>query len=219
MFRCIFATCLCLVLAGCVTTQDYQSLQNKINTLERRQQQSNQQIQAKVQDLEKQFTALQDQTSHLVSNRTESMRSHQANLWSEFENLRVDVATLQGKMEQVQYNLNQLQSRSSNQTQTLADLEKQVQSLDRQLSLAGSQLGLDFKEASQSPSQKANDSKEEDDSDSSRTPQLLYEQALNAFHNREYDQAKDLWAEFASQFSEHDLVPNAYFWQGECLYQ
>jgi len=33
------------------------------------------------------------------------------------------------------------------------------------------------------------------------------------------DQAKELWAEFASQFPKHDLVANAYFWQGECLYQ
>ncbi|MFW6106475.1 MAG: hypothetical protein ACOC5H_03805, partial [Desulfovermiculus sp.] len=124
MLRFLLSIGLLFTLAGCVTMADFQNLQNRVNTLERGQKQAIQNNQSKIQDLEKQFTALQKDTSHLVSNRTESMRSHQANLWSEFENMRVNVATLQGKMEQVQYNVNQLQSQSTNQTQTLSELEE-----------------------------------------------------------------------------------------------
>ncbi|MFW5971239.1 MAG: hypothetical protein ACOCQT_03960, partial [Desulfovermiculus sp.] len=219
MLRFLLSIGLLFTLAGCVTMADFQNLQNRVNTLERRQKQTIQNNQSKIQDLEKQFTALQEDTSHLVSNRTESMRSHQANLWSEFENMRVNVATLQGKMEQVQYNVNQLQSQSTNQTQTLSELEEQVQRLDKQLDLAGSQLGLDLEDEGEDSSSKSRESGDDKDSESASTPQMLYEKALNSFHNREYDQAKDLWAEFTSQFPEHDLVPNAYFWQGECSFQ
>jgi tol-pal system protein YbgF len=219
MLRFLLSIGLVFTLAGCVTMADFQNLQNRVNTLERSQQQTIQKNQARIQELEQQFTALQEDTSHLVSNRTESMRSHQANLWSEFENMRVDVATLQGKMEQVQYNVSQLQSQSTNQTQTLSELEEQVQRLDKQLDLAGSQLGLDLEDGKENSSTKPGEIKDTRDSESASAPQMLYEKALNSFHNREYDQAKELWAEFTSQFPEHDLVPNAYFWQGECSFQ
>ena len=111
---------------------------------------------------------------------------------------------------------------ATNQTQTVTDLQNKVQRLERQLSLAGSQLGLDLSDTEGGPSPSDPDADADgaqEKTDSSSTPQLLYKNALNAFHNREYKQAKELWAEFASQFPEHDLVANAYFWQGECLYQ
>ena len=222
MLRYVLVLSLGFFLVGCVTTQEYQSLQNRVNTLERRQQQAAQNRASRIEQLEKQFAALQEETSHLVSNKTERMRSHQADLWSEFENMRVDVATLQGKMEQVQYNLGQLQSQATNQTQTLADLQNKVEQVDRQLSLAEAQLGLDFSDIEKEEAigaKPTSDSDDPKDDTSSSTPQLLYKKALSAFHNREYDQAKELWAEFATQFPKHDLVANAYFWQGECLYQ
>ncbi|WP_027370667.1 tol-pal system protein YbgF [Desulfovermiculus halophilus] len=215
MLRLCLPISLLIVVAACATPQDIQNLQSKMARLERRQQQT---VQTRIQGLEQKFASLEEETSHLVSNRTENMRSHQANLWSELENMRVDVATLQGKAEQMEYNIKKLQDQSSNNTQTLDNISRTVNRLSRQLAMVESQLGVDFEDGQSKAAQPSQSSKE-NATQKQDTPQLLYEQALNAFQNREYTQAKELWAEFAGQFPDHDLVPNAYFWQGECLYQ
>lgn len=49
--------------------------------------------------------------------------------------------------------------------------------------------------------------------------ELLYDQALDSFKERNYKTAQRLWKEFATAFPKHDMVPNAVFWQGECYYQ
>ncbi|MBU1610282.1 MAG: tol-pal system protein YbgF [Proteobacteria bacterium] len=49
--------------------------------------------------------------------------------------------------------------------------------------------------------------------------QLLYDKAYQEFGARQYDKARSLWAEFTTTFTNHNLVPNAIFWQGECWYQ
>lgn len=49
--------------------------------------------------------------------------------------------------------------------------------------------------------------------------QVLYDRALMAFHDREYDQARRMWDEFARTFTDHALVSNALFWQGESFFQ
>lgn len=49
--------------------------------------------------------------------------------------------------------------------------------------------------------------------------QILYDKAYENFGTRHYDKARSLWAEFTTTFTDHALVPNAIFWQGECWYQ
>jgi tol-pal system protein YbgF len=218
MLRFFIFISLLILVTGCATPQDLQNLQSRVSQLERGQKQILNTTQNRVQNLEQKFASLEKETSHLVSNRTESMRSHQADLWSEFENMRVNVATLQGKMEQAAYNISTLQSQDKEHSQHIKDMQQTLQRLDRQMDVLGSQLGLDL-EGQQASSAQSVGTKKKDTEDTANTPQLLYENALNAFHSREYDQAKELWAEFAGQFPEHELAPNAYFWQAECLYQ
>lgn len=47
----------------------------------------------------------------------------------------------------------------------------------------------------------------------------LYDQALAEFKARNYQNAQTIWAEFTQAFKDHELAPNAHFWQGECFYQ
>ncbi len=218
MLRVFIFISLLILVTGCATPQDLQNLQSRVYQLERGQKQVLNTMQNRVQSLEQKLASLEEKTSHLVSNRTESMRSHQADLWSEFENMRVNVATLQGKMEQAAYNISTLQSQEKEQAQRIKDMHQTLQRLDQQMDVIGSQFGLDL-EGLQKNSAQSVETQKKDTEDTANTPQLLYENALKAFHNREYDQAKELWAEFAGQFPEHKLVPNAYFWQAECLYQ
>jgi tol-pal system protein YbgF len=48
---------------------------------------------------------------------------------------------------------------------------------------------------------------------------MLYEQALASFKERNYQAAQRQWKEFATAFPAHAMVANAVFWQGECFYQ
>ncbi len=47
----------------------------------------------------------------------------------------------------------------------------------------------------------------------------LYTNALQAFNNRQYREALSMWAEFTKNFSKNPLIPNTYFWMGECSFQ
>ncbi|MDQ7833282.1 MAG: tol-pal system protein YbgF [Desulfovibrionaceae bacterium] len=47
----------------------------------------------------------------------------------------------------------------------------------------------------------------------------LYTQALQAFNAKQYREALSMWTEFTKNFSKSPLVPNTYFWIGECNYQ
>lgn len=47
----------------------------------------------------------------------------------------------------------------------------------------------------------------------------LYDSARSEFEKRNYAAAQTLWDEFARTFPKHELVPNAWFWQGESFYQ
>ena len=50
-------------------------------------------------------------------------------------------------------------------------------------------------------------------------PQTLYDNALTAFRNRQYQQAQSIWEQFVLTYPNDALVPQAWFWQGESLYQ
>ncbi|KUG28327.1 tpr repeat containing exported protein [hydrocarbon metagenome] len=47
----------------------------------------------------------------------------------------------------------------------------------------------------------------------------LYTQALQAFNAKQYRDALSMWTEFTKNFPKSPLVPNTYFWIGECNYQ
>ncbi len=47
----------------------------------------------------------------------------------------------------------------------------------------------------------------------------LYTNALQAFNNRQYREALSMWSEFTKNFAKNPLVPNTYFWMGECNFQ
>jgi tol-pal system protein YbgF len=51
------------------------------------------------------------------------------------------------------------------------------------------------------------------------TAQALYDRAMQAYNNGEYEFAQSMWAEFVEAYPEHELVPNALFWQGESFYK
>jgi tol-pal system protein YbgF len=161
------------------------------------------------------------------------MRSAQANLWAEIEMLRTQAATLQGQMEELQRSVH------GGGGAAVADLARQVATLDRSVTMIASQLAIDLgprpgapgapgAEDAQAALQPAPDPLvPRPDTPPAAPPaqaaddpaRALYDEALRAFHARNFAQAQSMWSEFAKTFPQHELVSNAIFWQGESFFQ
>ncbi|GAB6060234.1 tol-pal system protein YbgF [Desulfonatronum parangueonense] len=187
--------------------------------------------------LQGQLTALDQELTSLLAEMegvSTPLRATQANLWAEIESLRIQTATMQGQIEELQLML-QNDRRGQGEGQ-VADLGRQVAFLDRSVTMIASQLALDLGPrptdapgaepgTAGRPDQRA--MLEPDLSAPGRpqppitddTAQALYDRALDAFHSRDYAQAQRMWDEFARTFTDHPLVSNALFWQGESFFQ
>ncbi len=203
-----------LLLNACVTTQaDVDRLQDQITALEEEQQKNQELMQQRLEEYEEQL-ALHTQTlEERVSEVERPMQSKQAELWAEMESLRVDVATLSGDLEVLERQISHLRDEDQDWGQIIQDLQEKTRELDRTLHTVVSRLGLDLQEEETAfiPEKVPEEEME--------TARTLYQRALDAFYNRDYEQAQSLWEDFAENFPEHDLVSNAYFWQGEAFYQ
>jgi len=207
---------LCLVwLSGCVvSSRDFQSLQKQVYALHQTQKKNNQKIQSRLDALEKQVQQIEQETAERISKGTGPVRSRQAELWSQIESIKVDLATVKGNQDSLRSRLSAISESSSNSTERLAALDDRLTELESNFQTMSSQLGLDLEETAAAGNATSPRRQTEQ-----QTPQLVYDNALRAFQQRDYQEALDLWAEFVDSFPEHDLIANAHFWQGECFYQ
>ena len=51
------------------------------------------------------------------------------------------------------------------------------------------------------------------------TAQVLYDAGMASFNARKYEQSLKSFSDFTEAYSNHNLVSNAWFWQGECHFQ
>ncbi len=212
---------LALLTVSCASSGQVNSLSNRVWEQEERQRRMQNQLEAMDQEL-----------TRMLGELEAPMRTTQANLWAEIESLRTQTATMMGQMEEVQRAV-----KGGDGVGAMADLTQQVGYLDRSVTMIASQLALDL-----GPRPKVGPGARTDEFDPAsrldldptavpddptqraRPPvddpaQALYENALQAFHARNYTQAQRLWDEFARTFPQHELVSNAIFWQGESYFQ
>lgn len=224
---------ICVLLALALFTASCVTSRGEIDTLSSRvwqQEDRQRQLQTKLVEIERTLAELET-----------PMRSTQANLWAEIEALRTQTATLQGQMEELQRILQG--GPGSEASGMIADLSRRVEHLDSSVTMIASQLALDLgprpgAEELDGPGRPGPDIPPDPVSprpDGDRplfepeqaTPvriaddpaKALYDAALQAFHARNYSQARKMWDEFARTFPQHELVSNALFWQGESFFQ
>jgi tol-pal system protein YbgF len=210
--------------ASCVTKNDLDTLRIQVSSqnakLVRENNALKKQLEALRQELNSRTKILKEQ---IVQTST-PVRSTQANLWAEIESLRVQLATLSGQMDALDRKLQRLDTVQTNSTQTMTILSKRIEQLEKNWQRTKSQLGLEFLEDEKGEkSEKVVSPKEGDKKEAAfltaNSAQELYRKALESFYARKYDLAQSLWDEFIRTFPKDKLVPNAYFWQGECFYQ
>ncbi len=210
MKKLIFLISVPLLTIGCqTTTEDYNRLQKQINELQKQQSQDKSSLEEDITDLQQEVAALHEQTQEALEETSGQVRSTQADLWSTLESQKVELANIRGTQEEIRFRLNNFEQMTAANEQEFAEMHKELQELDTRVAQIVSQLGLDIEAAA-----RTDDEQEPED-----PAQNIYEQALDSFNQKEYQQAINLWSDFAEEFPEHELVSNAYFWQGESYYQ
>lgn len=230
MKKTLFIGIMLSLVLGCTTTTPQQNslLQNQVFSL-RQVQKKHSETQKKIQDqiaaLEKRIQELSRQPagdkaegSQAVS---QSVLSKQADLSSKVESQQIKLATLMGSQEELERTVKAVRETGLNNEEQLKSLEKRLSRLETELHQMVSQLGIDTAEDSpqEVPSPKTEKETQEPEKSQKITPEFLYDQALQAFNQRDYTKALGLWSDMLDSFPEHEMAPNAYFWQGEACYQ
>ncbi|SDN74987.1 tol-pal system protein YbgF [Desulfonauticus submarinus] len=199
-------------LGGCASKQDVDALRYEVYSTQSNFVQENKALKQELVVLKKQIKDLKVQ----LEKTSTPVRATQANLWAEVESLRVQVASLSGKIDTILREQAATQNATNNATKSVDELTHKVEALEGKLTALSSRLGIDLEESLDKPQDQAIKKKPIIEPDN---PEDLYKKALDSFYKRKYDLAQTLWDEFVREYPKHKLVPNAYFWQGECFFQ
>ena len=215
MKRIILLVGLCLMLASCmVKNEDFIALQNQVADQE--------------QQFNKEIEALRISQAATQGQLTE-VRPAAADMRADLENMRVGVAQLQGRLDSAEQQMSVSGEIEDKNSATLTQLAADVDKMKLIVAQMAGMLALDtnFAAPAQPGAPGAADAAAPQ-AVPAATPaappvadaaQALYDKALDAFKQRNYDAAQATWAEFSKTFPKHDLVQNALFWQGECYFQ
>lgn len=222
---------LLLAMAGCASKQDLQ-------TIEAQRQHDRQRVQELEKELENARQALKDE----IARQNDPVRSSQANIWAEMEQLRRQVGMLDGRLDAMERTIDD--RTLTDKGEDLGVIAMQVEALRFAME---HQLGVDVAaaearvramnppavvDAHGAATPEAGAAEDDAASEGAGTEAVapapaapadpadaLYDRALNAFRERKYDEARQDWAEFVKTFPKNAKVANAVFWQGECYYQ
>ncbi len=206
---------LLLVATGCASKQDVETLQTETMKSRRESRELYEQLEQQIQ-----------QTKQAAG----PMREKQASIWAEVESLRTQVAILQGQIDALTVRLNS-RTTAKGGSVTLEEVANEVQAISFALE---HQLAVDLNAARKTMPQtegtvQGGQPTAETGADGQPAVQAepknadpaeaLYSRALDAFKDKNYEDARRYWAEFVNTFKDNPKVANAIFWQGECYYQ
>ncbi|MFW5487533.1 MAG: tol-pal system protein YbgF [Desulfovibrio sp.] len=207
-------------LQGCVVSQeDYLALQQQVSDQETTQRQLTQQV----AQLNEQLVRSENELKKSIESSSSPVRSTQANLWAEIEQIKVRLATLQGELDALTIKAEKSTGFEDNATVALREMSGTVDAmrvaLESQLALEITPLSPGDTQVQPSAAPAPAKTSEKQVSQPADPAKALYDRALTLFRQREYGKAQALWADMVREYPKHDYVSNAIFWQGECFYQ
>ncbi len=225
----LFVALVALMLQGCVVSrEDYLALQDQVAIQERNQRQLSQQV----AQLSQEMSSTEGELKKTIETSNTPMRSTQANLWAEIEQIKIRLATLQGEIDAATIKTKQFSDFEDNATIALQEISGSLTAMRMALE---SQLALEIGPAPAvqghsvalaesddkvgQVAERLSTAKQANDKTPGDPAKALYDQAMNFFRQREYGKAQALWADVVREYPKHALASNAIFWQGECFYQ
>ncbi len=195
--------------SGCITTRDFDLLKEQVDkntTLIYAQQK---QLKEKIDALNKRLSLLEKR----VKKETFPLRTAQADLWSNLENIRREVAEVKNQYQVLEYRIQEsLKNRLNPIQQKLEENSKQLQTLTEEILKIKKEFSID-----QIGIKKKSSKNKVIFAKTNATS--IYKKAMNLFKSKKYEQAIKVWELFIKKYPKHYLIANSYFWQGECYYR
>ncbi|MDP2848160.1 MAG: tetratricopeptide repeat protein [Humidesulfovibrio sp.] len=215
----VLALGLAAMLSGCATKSDLDTLQNQAYR-------DRQESRRTIQKLEEQLTQTQEELREEIQKSTSPVQAKQANTWAELESMRMQVAKLQEKLDTLSVKFNAM-TNSAAGGPSLVDVASDVQNIKTALQ---SQFGMDLGNAAAAapPAEtpalaaqakaapKAEAPKPAAEVIKVDTADALFAKADASFKARKYEEARQYYSEFATNFKKHPKTSEAVYWVGEC---
>lgn len=202
-----------VVLYGCVTTADFETLKNDAN-----------QTRKETFELRKDVNDLKEKTSGVIKEDAfYAFRESQGEIYSRTLEISKDLQSLTGKFEENKYSTEKALKDSASEMNLLkaqiTQLEDQIKEIKNRLSALESQPGETKKRVEELK-------KDSSQPQASQQPKptvpkdkaSLYESAYDAFKDKKYKEARENFEAFIKEFPQDELTDNAQFWIAETYY-
>ncbi|MFZ7111239.1 MAG: tol-pal system protein YbgF [Desulfatiglandales bacterium] len=198
------------LLSSCVYDKELTVLNDQVNALNRR------------------VTALQDATDTALARDLEQIRSNQANVRLEIDELKGEVQDLSGRIEDNEHLVKKvverdiggqdaLRSSVDDFSRRLAVLESAVKRHQEYLNLGPLETRLSpGEDRAQSDQRRQSSIPSEATLDPAVQEQILYDKALASYKEGRYEDAIEGFNGFLKRYPKSDRADNAHFWIGEC---
>lgn len=201
-----------LLLAGCVTTSDIDSLRGDVNSLKR----ETYELRKEASNLRKDINGLKEQSTGIVKEESfNAIREGQTMLLSRITDLSKDLQVLSGRFEESKFFVDKSLKEWSVERELIRG---QINSLEARLKELNDKVAK-LTEQKTLPSQREEPQKaERGEKKGEADPLRAYEESYNLFKEKRYKEARDGFSSFLRDFPKSDLADNAQFWIGETYY-
>jgi len=191
--------CLGFLLVSCAPQDQVNMLEMRVNTLDIQ----NQALTKKVEVMNRQLNIIRSDLKEVGKKDIASVRQTLANLSNRLDELQAEQMRINGLIDQINYQHKQDYQKINQQ---INQIQAQLDNIQQELKLL---------EASNKVTQQVEQTRKE----IAQGKVDLYHQALELFNKGEYEQAEKMLRAYINQNPKGLLVPNAYFWIGECEYR
>jgi len=198
------------IFASCATDEKFAYVNDQINAANKR-----------ISSLEE---SVDKNINTTIDKKLENIKSNQASLRIEIDQLKGDISKLSGMVEEnenlVKHSMEKDLTSQDTARTDIANLSERVTRIEE--SVERQQKYLDIEEtqpeagAQEKPAEGAESGEAGGDASASGE-QYLYDSSLAQYNDGKYNEAMSGFKSFLEQYPKSDLADNAQFWVGECL--
>jgi tol-pal system protein YbgF len=204
-----FLLCAMLMITGCVTTTDFDTVKGDTN-----------QSRKDIFELKKDLNDLKAKTANVIKEEDfRAFRENQGDLHARVSDVEKTVQMLTGKFDENKYSTEKASKDSASEMTLLkaqmANIEDQIKEIKTRLKNLESQPG----EAKKKPEETKKESPQQLSKPVvPRDKVSQYEEAYDAFKDKKYKEAREKFETFIKEFPQDELADNTQFWIAETYY-
>ena len=206
---------LILMSAGCASTGYVESIKSDVDVERLNDRKEMTELKTSVDNLSRDIALLKEQS-------VSALKEGQSSLLSQVGDLSKEIQVLEGRFDENKYSFDKtikdLLAEKDLQQARISALENEVKALKGtgvQQAQTPPAAAVPAPEGTAAP---AEEQKKASSATDYTIAQKLYDDAQIDFKGKHYEEAKQKFEKFTTQFPKHTLAPNAYFWIGETYY-